>query len=117
MGIIVLSQTSFEQLAPVLNMAPVSISNVNLFVSSDPFVQWKKFEVIAVCFDLIGTIVFALILIRHPVQLAHHTKTNKVKEVIVLLKKLINEAIVLVKKYLSSGQTKSNKYQTNTKQS
>ena len=56
----------------------------------------KNFEIIAVSFDLIGTIVFALILIRHPVQLAQLINTNKVKEVIVLLKKL-NEAIVLVK--------------------
>ena len=56
----------------------------------------KNIEIIAVSFDLIGTIVFALILIRHPVHLAQLINTNKVKEVIVLLKKL-NEAIVLVK--------------------
>ena len=54
----------------------------------------KNIEIIAVSFDLIGTIVFALILIRHPVQLAQLINTNKVKEVIVLLKKL-NEAIVI----------------------
>ena len=56
----------------------------------------KNIKIIAVSFDLIGTIVFALILIRHPVQLAQIINTNKVKEVIVLLKTL-NEAIVLVK--------------------
>ena len=56
----------------------------------------KNIEFIAVSFDLIGTIVFVLILIRHPVQLTQLINTNKVKEVIVFLKKL-NEAIVLVK--------------------
>ena len=63
-------------------------------------------------FDLIGTIVFALILIRRPLQLAH-IKTNKINEVVVLLKKL-NEAVVLVKIYSPAGETKSNKYQKNT---
>ena len=46
-------------------------------------------------------------------QPAQYIKTNKINEVVVLLKKL-NEAVVLVKIYSPGGQTKSNKYQTNT---
>ena len=87
----------------------------------------KTFEIIALSSDLTGTIVFALILIRHPVQLAQLAKTNKVKEVIVLLKKLneavvlvkivkevvvllknLNEAVVLVEIYSPGGQTNEN---------
>ena len=81
----------------IFNAVMYNIFNVNVFISFQiPLLTVKKLEVIAVSFDLTGTIVFALILIRRPVQLAHHIKT-KSKKVVVLLKNLTNAAIVLVK--------------------